>query len=99
MNLNLKFTQIKLNKAGINFPVFKLNIMGKIKLLKRLWNTEKGKTIDVNAEREEFAIRRGYAEPVGKKPEKKVEKVKREKKIEGTTREKKQNFVGNKSVK
>lgn len=64
--------------------------MGKIKLLKRLWNHEKGEIINVDAKREKFAVRKGYAEPVIEeiKP-KKAEPVKRLKKVEVTTRKKK----------
>lgn len=38
--------------------------MGKIKLLKPLWNRQPGTIVKVNTELEKFAIRKGYAELV-----------------------------------
>lgn len=38
--------------------------MGKIKLLRPLWNHEAGDIMNVTKDAESFALRKGYAEPI-----------------------------------
>ena len=56
--------------------------MGKIKLKRALWNAKTGETINVSAEREAWAVNRGYAEPVMEEIKSKTEPVVRQKKVE-----------------
>lgn len=56
--------------------------MGKIKLLRPLWNRQEGAIIKVNKEFEAFALRKGYAEPVIEPIEPKAEMFDYKNKIE-----------------
>lgn len=60
--------------------------MGKIRLLKPLWNRQPGAIVKVNAELEKFAIRKGYAEPVIEPIEPKAEMFDYKDKVEPETK-------------
>lgn len=60
--------------------------MGKIRLLKPLWNRTAGTVVKVNTELEKFAIRKGYAEPVIEQIEPKAEMFDYKDKVEPETK-------------
>lgn len=60
--------------------------MGKIRLLKTLWNRQPGTIVKVNAELEKFAIKKGYAEPVIEPIEPKAELFNYKDKVEPDTK-------------
>lgn len=72
--------------------------MGKIRLLKRLWNREAGEVMNATKEQEAFAVRKGYAEPYSEKIEPKKAKVRKAPKNKAEKAEENK-FVGHKNFK
>ena len=71
--------------------------MGKIKLLRRLWQRPAGTIMDASYEQEMFAVRKGYAEPYIKEIEPKKAKVRVQKNKAEKPDENK--FIGHKNMK